>query len=468
MASQTITTLLATLKKKENRNPNANHGRLGADDYSGCVEQHHYHESLSNGDPCPSCSTANQSGKVYDTKKPILLIKLQGQSLINGVKHVVQRLRCSLCGEQFQPKIATSLKKQPKYSPSCLSALAIGHYFMGQPFKRLELNQSLHKIPLADATQWDKVNELAKITAPIHQCLEKTAAQGDTVFFDDTPHKILDVMQEIKDSNSDRKGIYTTAVISKVCGKEITLFYTSKQHAGENISDLMALRDDPGVLTTMSDASSNNNPKDVSDKLLAKWLICFCLVHGRRKFFDILSMFEAESTFVIKQIGYVYLNERHCKQNKLSPDERLAYHQKHSAPHMEALKIWLNNQAMHKETEANSGLGNAIKYMLRHWDKLTRFLHYPGAPIDNSLAERAIKVAIRYRKNSLFYKTTRGAAVGDNLMSVIYTAMRSNINVFGYLNALQEHKEQVALEPERWLPWHYQDTLLDFTERIAA
>ena len=87
--------------------------------------------------------------------------------------------------------------------------------------------------------------------------------------------------------------------------------------------------------------------------------------------------------------------------------------------------------------------------MLKHWEALTNFLRVAGAPIDNSLCEQAIKVAIRHRRNSLFYKTFKGAKMGDCLMSVIHTAAKNNINIFDYLNTLQRYQQlcKTALTP---------------------
>jgi transposase len=79
--------------------------------------------------------------------------------------------------------------------------------------------------------------------------------------------------------------------------------------------------------------------------------------------------------------------------------------------------------------------------------------------IDNNVCEIAIKVLIRYRNNSRFYKTFYGANVGDAMMSLLHTAVASNVNPFDYLNALQLHANQVQTAPEKWLPWNYQDTL---------
>lgn len=126
---------------------------------------------------------------------------------------------------------------------------------------------------------------------------------------------------------------------------------------------------------------------------------------------------------------------------------------------MEALRVWLNNQLLYHLAEDNSGLGEATRYMLKHWDALTQFLRVAGAPIDNSLCEQAIKVAIRHRRNSLFYKTFKGAEIGDCLMSVVHTAAKNNVNIFDYLNTLQRYQKAVQAGPDSRLPWRYQATL---------
>ena len=41
---------------------------------------------------------------------------------------------------------------------------------------------------------------------------------------------------------------------------------------------------------------------------------------------------------------------------------------------MAQLKQWLNDQLEQKRVEPNSGLGGAIGYLLKYWDRLTLFL----------------------------------------------------------------------------------------------
>ena len=126
---------------------------------------------------------------------------------------------------------------------------------------------------------------------------------------------------------------------------------------------------------------------------------------------------------------------------------------------MKQLKRWLEQQTAQRLVEPNSSLGKAIAYMVEHWEPLTRFLHEPGAPIDNNLAERALKRAIRQRKNSLFYATEHSAYIASILTSVIATCVQAGVNALEYLVTIQEHRREVFATPSAWLPWNYQVAL---------
>jgi transposase len=80
-------------------------------------------------------------------------------------------------------------------------------------------------------------------------------------------------------------------------------------------------------------------------------------------------------------------------------------------------------------------------------------------PTRHSICERILKKAIMHRKNSLFYRTDNGAAVGDLYMALIATAKLANADPFDYLNQLQCHAPEVAANPSEWMPWNYRETL---------
>jgi transposase len=162
---------------------------------------------------------------------------------------------------------------------------------------------------------------------------------------------------------------------------------------------------------------------------------------------------------VLNTIAQVYRNDALCKQRGFSPEQRLQWHQSESGPPMQTLRRWLDEQFEKHLVEPNSTLGGAIAYVRKHWDKLTLFLRQAGAPLDNNICERIIKMVILHRKNALFFKTQKGADVGDLFMSLIHTCQLCGINPFDYLSALQEHHNEMREHPAQWMPWNYREAM---------
>ena len=251
-----------------------------------------------------------------------------------------------------------------------------------------------------------------------------------------------------------RTGIFTTSIVSQVGSQPVALFFTGDKHAGENLDQLLQRRaaglDKP---LQMCDGLSRNHSKEFET------ILCNCLLHGRRGFVDVVENFPQECRFVVESLQEVYRVDALAKEQKLCDAARLALHQEQSQPVMDTLHGWMKAQFEQRKVEPNSGLGQAITYMLKRWEPLTRFLEVPGAPLDNNLSERALKMAILHRRNSMSYKTLNGARVGDVFMSLIHTCQLNRVNPFEYLVALQEHTQEVAKDATRWLPWNYTEAL---------
>ena len=214
----------------------------------------------------------------------------------------------------------------------------------------------------------------------------------------------------------------------------------------------------------MCDALSRNTPKLEGIKVL----LANCLAHGRRQVVEVVENFPEECRYVLETLRGVYHNDELAREQNMSSEQRLHFHQEHSGPLMKELYQWMEAQFAEHKTEPNSGLGKAISYLLNHWPKLTLFLRQPGAPIDNNVVERALKKAILNRKNALFYKTLNGAGAGDLFMSLIHTCELNGANPFEYLTELQRHSADLSVRPGEWMPWNYRETLMRLTTLAAA
>jgi transposase len=388
-------------------------------------------------------------------------MRLDGNALLSAVRYELEKLRCSACGQVFTASVPVGAGPE-KYTTRARAVLALARYYLGLPWYRLEGFQALVGVPVADATQWDQTEIVGDCSHPIFKCLEKLAAQGEVIFQDDTPQRVLTLIEENqraraqaraqgKAKTDERTGIQTTVLIVQVGDRRICLYYTGRRHAGENLAQLLVQRE-PGRSkpVVMSDALSRNNAEE--DALIR----CHCLAHGRRKFSELGEAFPTESAVVVNALKDVFDHDEYARAEHRTAQERLVYHRRKSGPIMNKLKRWLEQQTAQRLVEPNSSLGKAIAYMMEHWETLTRFLHEPGAPIDNNLAERALKLAIRQRKNSLFYATEHSAYIASVLTSVIATCVQAGVNALEYLVAIQEHRQEVRANPGAWLPWNYQ------------
>jgi transposase len=385
-------------------------------------------------------------------------VRIQGLPPLPATVYELEKLRCNLCGTVFTAQAPEGIG-QKKYDETAVSMIGCLKYGAGFPFHRLEKLEANLGIPLAATTQWDLVKDACEVFEPVFDAMLDEAAQGEVLHNDDTPMKILQLMAENHspesgEAPSQRTGLFTSGVIAKSGEHLIALFFTGRNHAGENLQAVLERRSKELPLPIhMCDALSRNLPK-AFETLLAN-----CLGHARRHFVDVVQSFPEEVRYVLESLAKVYKNDALARQKNLSPADRLIFHQRDSGPLMEELHTWFERQFEQKKVEPNSSLGEAITYMLNHWQALTLFLRKPGAPLDNNICERALKKAILHRKNSLFYKTQNGARVGDIYMTLIHTAELAGANAFDYLCELQRHPVQLKANPKQWMPWNYTDTL---------
>jgi hypothetical protein len=183
------------------------------------------------------------------------------------------------------------------------------------------------------------------------------------------------------------------------------------------------------------------------------------LAHGYRQFREIDEVFPSECQRVLDDLAQVYEHDEKTRKQAMSPSARLNYHQTHSAPILTALQAWLKQQLDDRLVEPNSSLGKAFLYLLNRWRSLTRFLSIPDAPLDNNTAERALKLMIRQRHNSLFFASVHSAQVASLLSSLIATCAAAGVNALAYLIALQQHRSAVFAQPAAWLPWNYTEAV---------
>ena len=445
---------------------NNRHGRNSRDDYPGAEKVNVKHPDYCEDDDCPECNKGKLSegdpGVDYDW---------QGSAPLTLTIYLLQRFICNYCKATFtapSPVVETAKtvddseddKKVTKCNRNAFAnaVVACFRYMYGVATYRLAKIQAYMGMALPEGTQYKMIAQVYEAVLPVYEELMNESAKAELILADDTWIKILewlhckDPPEEEKKEEKKTTKAQTTAIVSKLAGgQNIVLYLTDEKQAGHHVDSILSRRElDSGLVIYKCDGLAGNKVSDTAPVILT-----YCLDHARRKFVELEKTFPKESKHVIDALKLVYKADAEAKKAKMTDQERLLYHQTHSKEVMENLGKWMLELRDSGKVEENGELANAINYSLKRWSGLTEFLHTPGVPLSNSECEQMIKFIITHRKNSMFYKTTNGAHVGDVIQSLIVTCQRNSVNPFKYLAWIQENKSKIRENANDYLPWKY-------------
>jgi transposase len=418
----------------------------------------HALDGLSKGDPCPECP----DGKLYKYT-PAVLIRIVGNEPLSCERHLSEQLRCGNCGEIFTASLPAHVKADgrpgQKYGYSARALLALFRFFAGLPYHRQQTVHNLMGGHIAASTVFDQCEFVANALHPVFKAIMAMAANGTIFHIDDTSNRILQQEPVIKTRSGKqrlRTGVYSSVCVAMLaCGRRLTLFQTNVGHAGEWMEEILQRRD-PQLDTpvVMSDALSANRV------IAPATHVAFCNSHGRRNFAELSEQHPRQVLKILQLYKQVWINDDHCGKHPLSDIERRDYHQQNSLPVMQQIRTFCEQHLASEAdeqpiVEPNSNLGKAMRYFIKHFTGLSAFCQIPGAPIDNNGSERALKILIRGRKNSLFHQTAAGANIADVICSVLAICHEHEIDALAYLIAIQANQLQVKAAPEKWMPWNY-------------
>jgi len=434
------------------------HGRNPVSAYPGARKVRCKHSQLKPGQSCP-LSTCQ--GRIYPVIRPHQFPQFTGQPAITVTIYEQDVLRCNDCGKEYEAPLPDGVSPK-KYDETADAAIAINKAQLGTPYNRSAVLQRDCGMPLSESVMAERCEAVAEALFPIYKEMRRQAADGKVFHGDDTPVRILELMKENKEKKEgERVGMQTSGIVVRTKeGNYIALYMSGRKHAGENLEELYEKRS-PGL----------DLPIQMGDALAANWsgekkrVQAVCLAHARRKFWEIRSFYRKECDYVLERIGKVYQNEEVTKGMK--DEERLEYHQIHSGEIMEELRAWMEREMAEKKVEPNSSLGKAIKYFLKNYPGLSAFLRQAGAPLDNNLAERALKPAVVIRKNSYFHKTGHGANVGAIILSMISSCRLNGTNVWNWMVSVLKRESEVRRNPAAFLPWIYKGEAAEEEARAA-
>jgi transposase len=283
------------------------------------------------------------------------------------------------------PKVALP---KVRATEELLGHIAVSKILDRQPLYHLEKQfSSRYEVNITRQTMARWMVDMSQVFQPLMNLLKESFLSHDIAALDATMIQVLN-----EEGRPATRKSYAYCIRGGPPGKEVVLYeYNAEKHKLFLADYFLDYR---GALHVDADPFFEDLPDDGLKTL------SYCNAHARRKFEQIMKAAKqpglaAEAVHFYKRI---YKVEREAKDRKLSPDERYSLRKEKTAPIMEELKIWLDQNT--DKVLPESPLGKAIRYCLKHWKGLNEFLNDGRLEVDNNSKQSRIVNPSRISKSS--------------------------------------------------------------------
>jgi len=340
------------------------------------------------------------------------------------------------------------------FATSSLLAYIIAAKFVDAlPFYRLSKIFQREGISLGRGTMSNWTITLSKLLEPMLEALKDSFSKYPVAYADETT---LQVLNE-PDRRAQQKS-YMWVFCGGPPDKKSIIFEYSETRATDVPQRFFG--DYSGYIMSDGYIVYKYIDKENENKRLRCW------VHGRRKFTDAIKSAGNNATpgvshKAVKIIAELYAIEKEIKLNDLTYREIYDLRQEKAKPILikfkKKLDLW--KEALPPKSKA----GGAVQYFLNDWDVFKSYIDDGRLPIDNNLAENAIRPFVIGRKNWLFSNTPAGAKAMATILSIIESAKANNIEPYWYLRILFEKLPELKTKEDflPYLPQNIDRALID-------
>jgi transposase len=350
-------------------------------------------------------------------------------------KHVTRRETCVCrCGKTLVTAEAPERwSEKTHYAPSFVAYLITQKCMASMPFYRLESMFSHIGLPVARSTMNELFYRAAHKLEPLRKVLFEAIRADFLVQSDETSFKLSVQKQK--------------AFMWAFIGEKLTGYAFSLTRAGKVATDHLGTSQGAFVA---DDYSGYNALAALGGRIR-----CGCMAHARRGFFEAGAVLEAETALAL--IAHLYRVEHHAEQDKvLGTDAHLAMRMQESKK-IFTLLVKLSRRAA-QQHGPKTLLGKAARYFYSNVSTLKRFLFDVRIPLDNNLAENALRTIALGRKNYLFVHSEEAGKSLALLYSLTTSCARSGVNPLAYLDDVLHRIDDTkvadlrTLLPDQWTP----------------
>ncbi len=183
-----------------------------------------------------------------------------------------------------------------------------------------------------------------------------------------------------------------------------------------------------------------------------------CWTHARRKLDECRTSHPQHTTVLLALIGQLYDLEDRAK---LWPAERRGeLRQRESVRVLEQIRAYIDGPCSERLLP-KSDFAKAVGYIKNNWDALLLYTTDGRYPIDNNETEHLMKQIATGRKNWLHIGSIAAGVRAANLMTIVSTAARNDLDVWTYLKDVLDQilagcTDWESLRADRWKEQHPQ------------
>jgi transposase len=372
--------------------------------------------------------------------------EIEGGVIVERLEHVEEHL---VCVQYHLQKVVTpgggsivtaaapaNVIEGGQYGPGVYADVVVSKCADSLPFYRIEKRYGRNGCAINRSTLCELFHRAAAILVPVYAALVREAKNSEILNADETTIPVQ------KDGGCKDGWIWT------IITKTIIVYHFSVSRGGAVAKQL--LEGTTGMLQVDGYSAYNAVCTETGRIRIGCW------AHTRRMFFRALKNFP-QAKEVLDWIIVLYVIERRAKQQGiLGTDAHLKMRQKQSAPIIEKIRTWLNEQQpLHPP---KSQLGKAITYAVNQWDSLNVFCTDPRVELDNNVSERALRIIALGRKNWLFVGKDGGGESMAVLQTIVATCILNNVNPYDYIKDVlirlqsTDTKDLTPLMPANWTP----------------
>jgi len=181
-----------------------------------------------------------------------------------------------------------------------------------------------------------------------------------------------------------------------------------------------------------------------------------CWAHARRKLDECRVSHPQHTTVLLSLIQQLYDLEERAKL--WTAERRSELRQRESLRVLKQIREYIDGPPLERLLP-KSDLAKAVGYMRNNWDALLLYTTDGRFPIDNNETEHLMKQIATGRKNWLHIGSVAAGSRAANLMTIVSTAARNDLDVWSYLKDVLDQilagcTDWESLRADRWKQQH--------------